>query len=326
MRCIISENTDPYFNIASEEYLLKNFNDDLFLLYRNEPSIVVGKHQNTLSEINYHYVLEKDLKVVRRISGGGTVFHDLGNLNFSFITTGEPGLLVDYKKYLKPIVEALKSLGLKATISERNDLFLKGKKITGTASHVHKSRVMHHGTLLFSSEMSDLSEALHNAPSNYSDKAVKSIRSKVTNIGDHLNNDMDVIQFRDILIGHILETFDDASLYEYSDTDLKEISKLRLNKFSKWNWNYGYSPKYHFRKENASPGGNLEVRMNVEKGVITKLRICGDIINVKDLGELEEMLTGTIHDPAMIRRMLSKVDVSDFIREIDNEDLIAAMF
>ena len=326
MKCIISENTDPYFNLASEEYLLRIFSDDCFLLYRNEPSIVVGKHQNTFSEINYRYVLENGIKVVRRISGGGTVFHDLGNLNFSFITTGEPGQLVDYKKYLEPIVAALRTIGANADISERNDLFIKGKKITGTASHVHKNRVMHHGTLLFSSEMGDLSEALKGSPVNYSDKAVKSIRSKVTNIRDHLVDDIDVVQFRDVIMAYILDAFEDAEVYAYTKTDIKEISKLRLTKFVSWDWNFGYSPKYQFKKEIRTSVGDLEIQMNVEKGIIRQLSIQGEFSNIKDVESLEQELIGTIHDPVAIRMKLAGLDISEYIIGIEAEELIAGMF
>lgn len=326
MLCIVGENTDPYFNLASEEYLLKNFTEDIFLLYRNEPSIIVGKHQNTIAEINYRYVLEKNIKVVRRISGGGTVFHDLGNLNFSFINTGKPGFLVDYRKYLLPMVEAMNTLGISASISERNDLYIRGKKITGTASHVYKNRVMHHGTLLFSSEMSDLSNALTNNSGTYTDRAVKSIRSKVTNIKNHLGQDMDVLQFRDVIIKHILEYFPAAELYKFSDHDIREINKLRITKFIDWEWNFGYSPRYHFNKKISTGAGNLEIHMNVVKGVIKEIRFTGDFVTARDLKGLEDAIIGTIHDPPAIRRCLQDIDVSEYIQALEKEELVAGMF
>ncbi|MBN2697483.1 MAG: lipoate--protein ligase [Bacteroidales bacterium] len=326
MLCIVSENTDPYFNLASEEYLLKNFTEDLFLLYRNEPAIVVGKHQNTFSEINYRYVLENNIKVARRISGGGTVFHDLGNLNFSFITTGEPGFQVNYIKYLEPIVAALDTLGVKAVISERHDLFIKGKKITGTASHVHKNRVMHHGTLLFSSEIASLRKALKTDPGIYQDRAVKSIRSGITNIKAHLNRELDVLQFRDIILNHILCHFEGSRIYQYTEQDLKEIARLRLSRFITWEWNFGYSPKYQFRKEIATSGGILEINLNVEKGIIQEVRIMGEFIDLGDVKMIEERIAGTIHDPPAIRMKLSGINVPEIILGVDVEDLVAGMF
>ncbi|MCK5693684.1 MAG: lipoate--protein ligase family protein, partial [Bacteroidales bacterium] len=185
MLCIISPYTNPYFNLAAEEYLLKSFQEDMFLLYRNRPSIVVGKHQNTLAEINLPFVQENEILVARRITGGGTVFHDLGNLNFAFFTSGKEGELVDYKRATTPIVEALKKMGLEVRLGKRNELLLKGLKISGTASHVFKQRVLHHGTLLFSSEMGKLSAALKSDKERFTDRAVKSVRSRVTNISDH---------------------------------------------------------------------------------------------------------------------------------------------
>jgi lipoate-protein ligase A len=326
MLCIVSEHTDPYFNLASEEYLLRNFRDDLFLLYRNEPSIVVGKHQNTFAEINYRYVLEKNIRVARRISGGGTVFHDLGNLNFSFITSGEPGFLVDYPRYLTPIVDAMKTLGVEAKISERNDLYIKGKKITGTASHVHKNRVMHHGTLLFSSEISELKDAIYSRSGTYTDKAVKSIRSKVTNIKDHLREDLDLIEFRDIIMQHMLKSYPGSRIYQYSEKDLKEIARLRITKFIRWEWNFGYSPRYHFRKRAATGAGNIEINMNVEKGIIKDIQIMGDFIALKDIVPIQELLSGTIHDPPALRMRLRDVNLSEYIQDLETEELVAAMF
>ena len=198
MLCIISPNTSPYFNLATEEYLLKCFQEDVFFLYRNIPSIVIGKHQNTLAEINLPFVQEKEILVARRISGGGTVYHDLGNLNFAFFTTGKEGDLVNYRRATQPIVNALREMDLEVTLGKRNELLLKKLKISGTASHVWKKRVLHHGTLLFSSEMGILSAALKSAQGRFTDRAVRSVRSRVTNIRDHLKEQMDMEHFQSV--------------------------------------------------------------------------------------------------------------------------------
>ncbi len=263
MLCIISPNTNPYFNLASEEYLLKCFQEDVFLLYRNIPSIVVGKHQNTLAEINLPFVQEKEIKVARRISGGGTVFHDLGNLNFAFFTSGKEGELVDYKKATRPVIEALNEMGLEVKLGKRNELLLDGLKISGTASHVFKQRVLHHGTLLFSSEMRKLSAALKSVQDRFTDRAVRSVRSKITNIQDHLTEQMDVELFQEKILGHMLQTNKDASLYKFNATDIKEITALHDSKFSTWEWNFGYSPKYQFCRSISFNSGRLDIHMNV---------------------------------------------------------------
>ena len=187
MLCIKDSHTDPYFNIAADEYALKYLEDDCFMLWRNEPSIIVGKHQNTLAEINVDYVMKNNIKVVRRISGGGAVFHDLGNLNFTFVKNAGEDAQGDFRKFTQPILDVLQSMGINAKFEGRNDLTIDGKKFSGNAESIWKNRVLHHGTLLFSAVMTDLSAALKVNPLKFQDKAVKSVRSRVTNISEHLD-------------------------------------------------------------------------------------------------------------------------------------------
>ena len=326
MLCIISPYTNPYFNLASEEYLLKCFEEDVFLLYRNTPSIVVGKHQNTLAEINLSFVQEKEIQVARRISGGGTVFHDLGNLNFAFFTTGKEGALVDYKRATRPIIQALGEMGLEVKLGERNELLLKKLKISGTASHVWKQRVLHHGTLLFSSEIEDMSSALRTVQDRFTDRAVKSVPSRVTNIRDHLKEEINVEHFQSRIMDHMLRSNKKARLYEFSHSDIAEIEARRDSKFATWEWNFGYSPKYQFCKSITFKSGRLDIHMNVEKGVIKDMKIVGDFTSVKDVVLLEEHLLGAIHDPETLRMRLSEVKVSDYIAGLENEELLVGMF
>ncbi len=326
MRCILSDHTDPYFNLASEEVLLKERGEDYFLLYRNRPSIVVGKHQNTLAEINLPFVSEKGILVARRISGGGTVFHDLGNVNFAFITTGKEGELVDYKKHTRPIIEAMKTIGLDIDLGKRNELLLGKQKISGTASHVFKHRVLHHGTLLFSSELKELSQALKVKAGRFEDRAVKSVRSEVTNISDHLVDKIDVLDFQNLVHKTILENMDGAMKYNYSKKDLEEINQLRASKFSSWEWNFGYSPKYQFSKALRFGTGQIALHMNVDKGIIQEVNIEGDFLGAKDIHALEDVLVGTIHDPETIRLRLSGIKVSEYIAGLENEQLLSGLF
>lgn len=326
MLCIKSPDTDPYFNLASEEYLLKCKREDVFLLYRNAPSIVVGKHQNTLAEINIPFVQEQEILVARRISGGGTVFHDLGNLNFAFFTTGKEGDLVNYKRATRPIIQALGEMGLEVRLGERNELLLKKLKISGTASHVWKKRVLHHGTLLFSSEMKDLIEALQSGHERFTDRAVRSVPSRVTNIRDHLNGEIDVEQFQDKILDFMLRTNKDARVYHFSPEDIAEIEKARDTKFATWEWNFGYSPKYQFCKSISFTAGRLDLYMNVEKGIIRELKMLGDFTTSKDVVLLEQWLVGTIHDPETLRIKLSEIRVSEYISGLENEELLSALF
>ena len=325
MRCLISENTNPFFNLASEEVLLKSRAEDYFLIYRNTPSIVVGKHQNTLAEINLPYVEEKGIVVARRISGGGTVFHDLGNLNFAFITSGREGELVDYKRHTLVIIQAMKKLGLIVKLGKRNELLLGNKKISGTASHVFKNRVMHHGTLLFSSQMKDLSRALKVKGGRFEDRAVKSVRSEVTNIREHLSEKMEVAEFQSLLFDSVLLALN-GSIYQYRENDLDEIAQLVESKFSSWEWNFGYSPKYQYSKALPYKGGEVAIHMNVEKGIIREISIKGDFLGSKDLHALEDLLVGCIHDPQTIRMRLSPIKVEEYISGLGNELLLSGMF
>ncbi len=326
MLCIQSESPDPYFNLSSEEYLLRCFEKDVFLLYRNSPSIIVGKHQNTLAEINYDFVRKNRIAVARRISGGGTVFHDFGNLNFAFFTGGREGELVNYRRYTFPIIEALGKMGLKAILGERNELLLGNLKISGTASHVHKQRVMHHGTLLFSSEMDDLSDALKAQSDRFSDRAVKSVSSKVTNISDHLARRIGVDEFQEQIYNHVLKSMDDNTIYNYGDHDLIEIAKLRKSKFSTWEWNFGYSPKYQLNNNLKFEAGNIHIRLNVVKGIIGEVKIQGDFISEKGIHVLEDMLVGSFHNPESLRLRLSGILIADYITGLDSKALISALF
>ncbi len=326
MLCITSPSHDPYFNLAAEEYLLKCFQEDFFLLYRNRPSIVVGKHQNTLAEINFDFVQEKGIVVARRISGGGTVFHDMGNLNFAFITHGKEGEMVDYPRHTQPVIDAMKSMGLDVSLGKRNELLLGSYKISGTASHVFKRRSLHHGTLLFSSRIEDLSDALKVQADRFNDRAVKSVRSKVTNIQDHLVEKMELEDFQNQLLGFIFNSLDNASSYQYNDQDMNEIQRLSDSKFSTWEWNFGYSPKYEFSKKLVFNSGNLALHMNVEKGIIQKVNFEGEFMTTRDIHGLEDVLVGTIHDPETLRKRLSGINVAEYITGLDNEILLSGMF
>ena len=326
MLCIRHPETDPYFNLAAEEYVLKNFTDDCFMLGRNDASIRVGKHQNTLAEINIDYVKDKKIKVVRRLSGGGAVFHDPGNLNFTFIMNGEDGNLVDFRKFTEPVLEVLRKLNVDAKFEGRNDLTIEGKKFSGNAEHVWRKRVLHHGTLLFSSVITDLSQALKVNPLKFKDKAVQSIRSRVTNISDHLSRKTDIFHFSNLIMEHIMERYPESQPYEYSESDIAEISRLRDEKYSTWEWNFGYSPEYKFEKLIRTKGGNLEFHLNVGKGIIQGIKIFGDFFHRYDIDVIEKALTGIRHDPDEIRKSLSLYRLEDYFRDVTVEEFVGGMF
>ena len=327
MLIIKRHNTDPYFNLATEEYVLKNFEEDSFMLWRNMPCIIVGKHQNTLAEINVDYVKQHNIPVVRRLSGGGAVFHDLGNINFTFIQSGNQEKLIDFRKYTEPILEVLQKIGVNARFEGRNDLTIDGRKFSGNAEHIWKNKVLHHGTLLFSSHMPNLAEALNADPLKFQDKAVKSVRSRVTNISEHLENPMDVMQFASLIQDHIVEKYPDARMTGLSEDDHEKIHELVRNKYSTWEWNFGYSPNYNFRKVvRTEKSGTIEFDLEVRNGTILHIKIFGDYFSRFDTEEIESALTGISHNEQVITEALKPFNLDDYFSGITTAELIGGMF
>ena len=303
--CIQQQGNDPYFNLAAEEYLLKNFSEDVFMLWQSESSIVVGKHQNALAEINHRYVYENDIKVARRLSGGGTVFHDPGNLNFTFIKNVERIDQVSFKVFTQPIVVVLKNLGLDAYTTGRNDLLLDGKKISGNAEHVYKKRVLHHGTLLFNSQLQKLKNALKVDLSRFEDKAVQSNRSEVTNIADYLDRKMEVQEFSDFIFKGIKASYPEAKVFRFSEEDKEAIQQLRDEKYIGWDWIYGYSPKYKYQNQIVIGAGVVSFSFRVVKGKIISSEWEGDLSQEQsDL--LADTLMGSRHNYREIEPKLKK--------------------
>ncbi len=326
MICINNTNIEPYFNIASEEYMLENFNEDCFMLWINKPSLIIGQNQNALSEINVDYAKKENLCVVRRLSGGGTTYQDLGNLNFTFIANDQLSDFTNFKKFAQPIIDVLQKLSVNAEFSGRNDLIIDGKKFSGNAQCKYKNKILHHGSLLFSSNMNHLSNALNVDPAKFQDKSVKSVSSRVTNISDHLKNPLYISDFSEIIMQHILETNTENKLYQFNDYDIKKINELAQNKYSTWKWNFGNSPKYNLKKKKKYKFGLVEFNLDVKNGVINNAKFFGDFFGKYDIGHIETALIGVKHTPEDIRKALSSFNINDYFANISIDDLMEGLF
>lgn len=325
MKIILNENTSLSFNMAAEEYLMKHFKDDIFMLWRADRSVLIGKNQNTLEEIDYEYVKENNIDVVRRLSGGGTVFCDLGNTNFAFIVTDRESFS-DFRKFTSPILEVLKNLGVKAEFSGRNDLTIEGQKFSGNAQYKNKDRLLHHGTLLFHSDIGDLAKAIKPKKIKYESKGVSSVRSRVTNISAHLDKSLTILEFRKMINEHIKSTNEDAEFYEFTGEDIKRIEEIEEQRFKTWDWNYGNSPTFNAKNTIKFPGGLVEVQFEIGKGKIKNVKFYGDFFSKLEVSEIEAALLGTNHEEAAITNKLNEFDLDDYFKNIDANSIASLFF
>ncbi|WP_147533134.1 lipoate--protein ligase [Bacillus marasmi] len=320
--------TDPRINLAIEEYALKklNINETYLLFYINEPSIIIGKNQNTIEEINTDYVEKNGIHVVRRLSGGGAVYHDLGNLNFSFITKDDGESFHNFQKFTQPVINALKKLGVNAELSGRNDIVAEGRKISGNAQFSTKGRMFSHGTLLFDSEIDSVVSALKVKKDKIESKGIKSIRSRVANISEFLSESITIEDFRHLLLESIFEGETDIPEYVLTESDWKEINQLSKERYQNWDWNYGKSPKFNLQHSHRFPVGQIDVRLEVNKGEIGLCKIYGDFFGIGDVQDIEERLVGIRYERALIEQALADIDIKHYFGNITKEDFIQLLY
>ncbi|WP_262173847.1 lipoate--protein ligase [Saccharococcus sp. Marseille-Q5394] len=322
--------TDPRINLAIEEYVLKNMDidkDPFLLFYINEPSIIIGKNQNTVEEINTEYVDANGIHVVRRLSGGGAVYHDLGNLNYSFITKDDGESFRNFKKFTEPVIKALGEMGVTAELLGRNDILVEGRKVSGNAQFATQGRMFTHGTLMFDTEIERVVSALKVKKDKIESKGIKSIRSRVANISEFIEGPMTIEQFRMEILKSIFEGEENIQYWELTDEDWDNIRALSAERYGNWDWNYGKSPKFNMQHSHRFPVGGIDVRLQVEKGnIINDVNIFGDFFGVGDVAVVEDSLKGVQYDRESITKALDAVDIPTVLGGITKEEFINLIY
>lgn len=324
MKYIDSPSNDAYFNMALEEYVFEALapEEDFFMLWQNENAVVVGKFQNTIEEINSSYIQEHNISVVRRLSGGGAMYQDMGNLNFTFIVKQSMHKNLDFGVFIQPVIYALEQIGVQAEFNSRNDITIDGKKFSGNSQYNKKGRTMHHGTLLFRSNLAIVGEALRVKADKIQSKGIKSVRSRVTNIYDYLPEKISIQNFKQVLLKHMFTSNENLIEYKLTPDDIGAIQNLRDNKYATWEWNYGKSPQYNHCKERRFPFGSVEVKMDVQQGNIQQIIFSGDFFGNGELSQLEDILIGCPLQEECLKSRLEAIQLSNYIDGMQINDFV----
>lgn len=318
---VINNCTDPYYNLALEEYLLLNRAEGtLVMLWQNDNTIVVGRNQNTYEEINREYVEANHIRVVRRTTGGGAVYHDLGNLNYSFISDykekGDNGIA----KFAEPVVKALLSFGVEASFSGRNDILVEGRKVSGTAQRRYRNRILNHGCLLYASDLTKVSESLRVRADKFQSKAVKSVRSRVGNICDFMKEPVPLEVFRE-KVAELLMEDGGYGILELREEELEAVRRLREEKYATWEWNYGHPIPCTVKNRRRYPGGTAEAYLDIRDGRIVSCRIRGDFMALRPVAEAEERLAGCRYRREDVLAVLRGIPTEQYFGTITAEEL-----
>ncbi len=326
MRYIESPYHDAFLNMALEEYVFESLppSEEYFILWQNQNAIVVGRYQNTAEELDAAYVKAHEIQVVRRLSGGGAMYQDLGNLNFTFVVNQSPGQTLDFTVFIQPVVRALAQMGVTTQQSSRNDITIDGRKFSGNAQYNKRGRTMHHGTLLFSSNLGRIGSALRVRAEKIESKGVKSVRSRVGNIADALPAPMQLDDFKRLLVAEMFGA-GGLSRLELSEADLNAVAKLRDDKYATWEWNWGRSPAYDMHKYRRYPFGGVMARLSAADGVVTALALEGDFFGNGSIEDLTAVLCGCRLREEDLLAALSGIDVGSYILGMDAGMLVELM-
>ena len=325
---------DPRVNLAIENYLLDEMKTDepILLFYINEPSIIIGRNQNTIEEINQKYVDEHGIHVVRRLSGGGAVYHDLGNLNYSFITPDDGNSFRNFAKFTEPVIKALHDLGVQgAELKGRNDLVINDMKFSGNAMYATNGRMYAHGTLMLDSDKDEVVNALKVRKDKIESKGIKSIRSRVTNIKPFLpkeKQDITTEEFAQEILLKIfqVDSLDKVNTYELADDDWSKIKEYTDKYYGNWDWNYGHSPEFNLERHKRFPIGGIDVRLDVKEGKIENAKIYGDFFGLGEIKDVEDALIGTKYEKEALTAVIETIDVQKYFGAIEKQDLLDLIY
>lgn len=314
---------NPYFNFALEYYLIneKDLKDDvIFMFWRTNPTLMIGKFQNTIEEINEEYVKNNNINVVRRITGGGTIYTDMNGWQFSFITKNYNGNGIDFKTFTTPIINALKKQGIDAYFNSRNDLLVDGKKFSGNAQCVKNGCKLHHGSILFDTNIEEMVRSITVAEDKIISKGIKSVKDRVVNLKNYLSEDVDSIKFKDMMLESLLK--ESSGVYNLTKEDIKRVEEIAKEKFETWEWNYGKSPKFEIVKGKRLDGGKVEFRINVDKGIIKECKINGDFFGEGEIEDISNLLCGCRYNKEDILNILENIDINKYFYRVNKDELI----
>ena len=322
MRYLRNNHTDPYFNMAFDEYCLEQLTIDepVFFLWQNRPSVIIGANQEVHTEVNLDYLKENNISLVRRVTGGGAVYHDFGNLNYTIVGRSDD-LERDYPEYTRYMLQALQKLGVQATMSGRNDILVEGRKVSGFAKRVCKNRLMIHGTLMFDVNLEQLTQALCPPESKLQSKGIASVRSRVANLCEYLPEITDISLFKQHLENILSNNYADQE-WTLSPKDIQNIEQLAHDKFEKWEWIYGHSPRATLNFSEKLTCGTVHIHLNIAENRITSCKFRGDFIGNLPTNELENALTGLPYDRDSISRFLEQTDISRYLDGVTNAELL----
>lgn len=318
MLFVVNDNLKPEFNLALEEYLLRGLKKPAIMLWRNKKSVIIGCNQNASLEVNEQYANDNDISIVRRLTGGGAVFHDEGNINYTIISN-KVEQIGTYDAFTADLRDFLHELGIDTTLSGRNDILINNSKICGNAQAIKGNMLIHHGCILYSADISNLTNVLKVNELKYKDKGIKSVKSRVTNIINYLDNKISPAEFLEKFKNYLINK-NNLEIYNLNDFDIECVNKLVREKYSTYSWNFGESPQYNFKNAIKTEAGLLEINLDIKDGIINKAKIFGDFFNIKNIAELENNLIGLKHNRKELENCIK--NINNYILNINDYDFI----